>query len=86
MAARIDGAHRRLSNEQDGRAWHAWHVAALTRVEKMPALETMFTKQKAQVEQSGEEQTIMLDHLFLAWGGDPAQLADVRADRVGENS
>lgn len=86
MAARIDGAHRRLSNEQDGRAWHAWHVAALTRAEKMPALDVMFTKQKAQAEQSGDEQVIMLDHLFLAWGGDPAQLAEMRGDRVKESS
>lgn len=39
MTARIKG----LSREQNERAWLAWHIAALGRVEKMPKLAEMMT-------------------------------------------
>jgi hypothetical protein len=81
MVARLEGARRRLSSEQDGRAWLAWHVAALTRAQKLPDLGSMFSHQQKQGPQSAEEQEISLDQLFLAWGGDPAQLAQVRDQR-----
>jgi len=81
MVARLEGARRRLSVEQDGRAWHAWHVAALSRQQKLPELDAMFTKQQKRGPQTAEQQEISLDQLFLAWGGDPAQLAQVRAQR-----
>lgn len=80
MVARLEGARRRLSSEQDGRAWLAWHVAALTRAQKMPELSSMFEQQK-RGPQTAEQQEISLDQLFLAWGGDPAQLAQVREQR-----
>lgn len=78
MVARLEGARRRLSAEQDGRAWHAWHVAALMRQETLPDLGSMFTKQEPQAPQTVEELAISAEQLFLAWGGDPAQLAQVR--------
>jgi hypothetical protein len=78
MIARLEGARRRLSSEQDARAWLAWHVAALTRAQKMPELGSMFETQKKQGAQTAAEQEIALDQLFLAWGGDPAQLAQMR--------
>jgi hypothetical protein len=78
MIARLEGARRRLSSEQDGRAWLAWHVAALTRAQKMPELSSMFEKQNKPGPQTAGEQEIALDQLFLAWGGDPAQLAQMR--------
>ena len=81
MVARLEGARRRLSSEQDGRAWLAWHVAALTRAQKLPELSSMITQQQKQGPQTAEEQEISLDQLFLAWGGDPAQLAQVRDQR-----
>lgn len=81
MAARLEGAHRRLSAEQDGRAWHAWHVAALSRQPKLPDLETMFARKEPAKPQTDEEVVITIDQLFLAWGGDPAELARVRKDR-----
>lgn len=79
MVARLEGAQRRLSAEQDGRAWLAWHVAALSRQTKLPDLGSMLTQQKKQEPQTPEELRITADQLFLAWGGDPAQLAQVRA-------
>lgn len=78
MVARLEGARRRLSAEQDGRAWLAWHVAALSRQTKLPDLSSMFTQQKKQEPQTTEELRISVDQLFLAWGGDPEQLAQVR--------
>lgn len=81
MVARLEGARRRLSAEQDGRAWLAWHVAALSRAQKLPDLGGMFSQQKKQEPQTAAEQEISLDQLFLAWGGDPADLAQVRETR-----
>jgi hypothetical protein len=81
MAARIDGARRRLSSEQDGRAWLSWHIAALSRAEKLPELSEMFETRAAPAPQDVAEQEIALDALFLAWGGDPAQLAMARENR-----
>ena len=81
MVARLEGARRRLIAEQDGRAWHAWHVAALSRQAKLPDLGSMFAKQEKQGPQTVEQQEISMDQLFLAWGGDPAQLAQVREIR-----
>ncbi len=81
MVARLEGARRRLSAEQDGRAWHAWHVAALSRATKLPDLGSMFAQEKPQEPQTVEQQEISIDQLFLAWGGDPAQLAPVREKR-----
>ncbi|WP_222509202.1 hypothetical protein [Leisingera daeponensis] len=81
MVARLEGARRRLSAEQDGRAWLAWHVAALSRAQKLPDLGSMFAQQEKQGPQTAAEQEISLDQLFLAWGGDPAQLAQVRETR-----
>lgn len=81
MVARLEGARRRLSSEQDGRAWLAWHVAALTRAQKLPELSSMLTQQQKQGPQTAEEIEISVDQLFLAWGGDPDQLAQVREHR-----
>lgn len=82
MVARLEGARRRLSGEQNGRAWLAWHVAALSRASKLPDLSDMLEQdQQKRGPQTVEEQEISLDQLFLAWGGDPAQLAQVRDER-----
>ena len=81
MVARLDGARRRLEAEQDGRAWMAWHVAALTRAAKLPDLKTLLVRSETKKQQSPQEQSISMDQLFLAWGGDPAQLAIAREGR-----
>jgi hypothetical protein len=82
MVARLEGAQRRLTAEHDGRVWLAWHVAAFSRQEKLPDLDTLLSRSKQKAApQSPAEQTVMLDALFLAWGGDPAELSRVRAER-----
>lgn len=82
MVARLEGARRRLASEHDGRAWLAWHVAALSRAERLPDLGSLlFDNQKPTGPMSPEAQIGAIDSLFLAWGGDPAELARVRAER-----
>ncbi len=81
MVARLEGARRRLTAEQDGRAWLAWHFAALSRQPKLPDLASMFAKQETPGPQPVEVQEITVDQLFLAWGGDPVQLAQAREKR-----
>lgn len=78
LVVRLEGAHRRLQNEQDGRVWLAWHVAALSRQTKLPDLASLLQDRQQKPAQTLQDQEIGLDQLFLAWGGDPAQLADVR--------
>lgn len=78
LVVRLEGARRRLLSEQDGRAWLAWHVAALSRQSKLPDLASLLQDHSKKPPQTLQEQEIGLDQLFLAWGGDPAQLADVR--------
>lgn len=83
LVARLEGARRRLSTEQDGRAWHAWTVAALTRAAKLPDLEAMFSQEKSKGPQTHDDQEIAFDRLFLSMGGDPKELARQRAQRGG---
>ncbi|WP_211037801.1 hypothetical protein [Leisingera sp. HS039] len=81
MVARIEGAHRRVSAEQDGRAWLAWTTAALMRQQKLPELSSLMARDEPQAPQTPAEQEISLDMLFLAWGGDPAELAQMREQK-----
>jgi len=81
MVARIEGARRRLAAEQDGRAWLAWHVAALTRAQSLPDLSTLLSRTEKPKEQTLDEQMSAAEQLFLAFGGDPAELHRVRAKR-----
>jgi len=81
MVARLDGARRRLAAEQDGRAWLAWHVAALSRQSKLPDLASLLARDEPSAPQTPAEQEVSIDQLFLAWGGDPAELARVREQR-----
>lgn len=78
MVARLDGARRRLAAEYDGRIYLAWHVAAFSRQVKLPELASLLSRSKTQSEQTPDEQGIALSDLFLAWGGDPAQLSQIR--------
>lgn len=82
MVARLEGARRRLTAEQDARAWHAWHVAALSRAAKLPPLADLLSdRAQDRGKQSQAQQEIAIDQLFLAWGGDPDQLALARENR-----
>ncbi len=81
MVARMDGARRRLEAEQDGRAWLAWHTVALSRQETLPELSSLLGRSQKPKPQTQEQQISAVDQLFLAFGGDPAQLARVRSKR-----
>ena len=85
MAARMEGARRRLEAEHDASAWHAWHVAALTRAKDLPDLKSILSS-KPQADQTPEQQEVALDQMFLAWGGDPADLARVKAERAAHGN
>lgn len=82
---RISGANERRRFDQDARAWLAWHTAALVRVEEMPDLSELLTPRKAEVERilTPDEQMIALDQLFLAMGGNKADLAAAHARANG---
>lgn len=82
MVARCDGAQRRLSAEHDGRMSLAWHTAALSRQAKLPDLASLLTQEKTTPHQTPAEQEIMIDRLFLAWGGDPEKLDQMREKEV----
>lgn len=81
LVVRLEGARRRLLSEQDGRVWLAWHVAALSRQSKLPDLASLLQDQTKKPAQTLKQQEISVEQLFLAWGGDPAQLVDVRQSR-----
>lgn len=77
----MDGARRRLEVEQDGRAWLAWHIAALSRQDKLPELSSLIGRTQKPKIQTQDQQVNAAEFLFLAFGGDPAQLARVREKR-----
>lgn len=49
------GATQRLEREQQARAWQAWHIAALPRVDKFPALEKFMGLKREPSVQTPEE-------------------------------
>lgn len=57
LAAILEGRQRAMRHEQEGRAWLAWHTAALWRIKKLPKLrELMPQPEKRKARQSWEEQ------------------------------
>lgn len=80
----MQGAQRRLENQHDDRVSHAWLTAAMIRsTEGLPELDTLLSNRKPK-EQSIEVQEIAMDHMFLAWGGDPEQLKKLRREGAPE--
>jgi hypothetical protein len=52
-----------IEREQQGRAWLAWHIAALPRMKKFPELEKLMgIKRKARRQTASE-----MDAIFKAW-------------------
>lgn len=69
------GAMRRRDREMDERMWLAWHIVALDRTNKLPKLQDLLSKAPAEKRrQSGEEMLAAMKGIFLAFGGDAAQL------------
>lgn len=74
------GARKRLEREADERMSLAWHIAALDRTKKLPKLNTLFFGGKSPrgKAQTPEEQIIAMKTIFLAFGGDPAELKTIQ--------
>jgi hypothetical protein len=52
-----------IEREQQGRAWLAWHVAALPRLKKFPTLESLMG-----VKRTAKRQTVSeMESIFTAW-------------------
>lgn len=62
------GVRDRLKREQEDRAWSAWHIAALSRVETLPEY-SVFVGDRPKV-QPPEVQQQMLVALAQAWGAE----------------
>jgi hypothetical protein len=63
MALVFAGAGERLKQEQQGRAWQAWHTAALPRLKTFPTLESLMgIKRQAQRQTASE-----MEAIFKAW-------------------
>jgi hypothetical protein len=63
MALVFAGASDRFALEQQGRAWQAWHTAALPRLKKFPTLENLMG-----VKRQAQRQTVSeIEAIFKAW-------------------
>jgi len=45
--------------EHNNRAWLAWHIAALSRAKKLPALKSLYTRDKPRVQTWQEQFAVM---------------------------
>jgi len=58
------GAAERFEREQQGRAWQAWHTAALPRFEKFPTLEKLMGVKRQIRAQTPEELEANIRRMF----------------------
>lgn len=69
------GAAKRMEREANERVSLAWHIVALDRSKKLPRLETLLRSgSKPRRPQTEEEKLFAMKSIFLAFGGDPAEL------------
>lgn len=69
------GTARIRERETNERIWLAWHIVALDRTEKLPKLETLMIKSGAPKPKLAADQILFaMKSIFLAFGGDPADL------------
>ena len=67
-----DGYNRRQKNMLDELMYHAWHSAALLRVNKLPSLKSLMqTENKAQ---SVDDMLAMVKMLNAAFGGEVVEV------------
>lgn len=76
----MHGYLRRMEREADERMSLAWHIVALDRTKKLPKLETLMIsgRKRRTKAQTPEEHVIALKTIFLAFGGDPAELKTIQ--------
>lgn len=74
------GAMQRMEREADERMSLAWHIVALDRTKKLPKLETLMISgsRRRTKAQTPEEHIIAMKTIFLAFGGDPAELKTIQ--------
>lgn len=73
----MGGAMKARDREANERMWLAWHIVALDRTKKLPKLETLLIKPRAAGRprrQTPEQMVVAMKAIFLAFGGDPAEL------------
>lgn len=64
-----------LQREHNDQAWLAWHIAALSRVKKIPKLSSLQLKTLGDKQrQSQAEIAANMKMVFLAFGGSPDEL------------
>jgi hypothetical protein len=65
----MDAAEWRLEEEQRKRAWAVWHIAALSRVKKMPGLDALIKQPKAKrlTEEEASEKQADFDRMKERW-------------------
>lgn len=69
------GIAKMRERETNERMWLAWHIVGLDRTEKLPKLESLLIKTEApRPRQNGEQMLVAMKSIFLAFGGDPAEL------------
>lgn len=62
----LDGAAEGMIQEQNGRAWLAWHIEALARSKKMPTLASMQSERPRKRRKMTPEEMISMAHLWTA--------------------
>lgn len=62
----LKGAAARIQREQDNRAWLAWHIEALSRTKKLPALEKMMGSKKRRSRRMTADEMVAMAHLWTA--------------------
>lgn len=72
FAGMVKGYNRRQKNRLDELLYHAWHGAALSRVNKLPSLKSLMqTENKAQ---SVDDMLAMVKMLNAAFGGEEVEV------------
>lgn len=74
----LDGAADRLRAEQNGRAWLAWHVEALSRSKKLPELDRLMVCVSGVKKQAPDEMRAIIKTWVAANGGEIRKRSDGR--------
>lgn len=65
----LRGAAHKITREHELAAWLAWHVAALSRQEKLPPLRSVMPKAKSTAKRSSNDNWQSKYAAFAAWAG-----------------
>lgn len=71
------GVRHRLEREANERLSLAWHIVALDRARKLPKLEALLVRpgqRRPHRKQTSEDHLVAMKTIFIAFGGDPAEL------------